>query len=186
MTARSQRPTIIEIDLAALRHNSHALQAAAADYCRNAYLYFAKGKPQADFDSYSALLTDYRKLDWLREPWDKLLLAIYLNATREQEILSPTLRELYKTSVEDSETDIPRWLQKHYRASVRPTFRLWGFLMTNTRMIFLFLFLLIDQPAWFFWIELTVFNFLFIFLLLQQERKSKSLLSMITARREPA
>ncbi len=160
---------------------SHALQAMAADYCRNAYIYFAKGKAQADFDSYSSLLADYRKLDWFRQPWDKFLHALYVCATRQQEVLSPGLRQLRDTVTLQFANDIPSWLQNHYRNVIRPTFKLWGFLMTNTRMFFLFLFLIMDRPAWFFWVELTGFNILFVFLILQQEMKSRSLLGLARA-----
>lgn len=164
---------------------SHALQSSAADYARNAYLYFAKDEGKAHFDSSTELLADYRKLRWRKEPWGKFLLAIYLNGTREQEILSPGVKQLQKTLAREFE-EVPGWWQSHYREVVRPTFRLWGFLMTNTRMILLFFLLLIDRPAWFFWLELTAFNFLFAVLMLQQEKISKSLLGRMAARPEAA
>jgi hypothetical protein len=43
---------------------SHALQGAAADYYRNAYLYFVKGRSRADWDSSRVLQYDYRQLSW--------------------------------------------------------------------------------------------------------------------------
>jgi phosphatidylglycerophosphate synthase len=161
---------------------SHALQASAADYSRNAYLYFAKGSGRAHFESCAELLAEFCKLRWLEEPFDKFLLGIYLNATRQQEIVSPGLRELHATVTRRFGHGIPGWWQARYRNTVGPTFRLWGFLMTNTRMILLFFLLIVDRPAWFFWLEITVFNLLFVLLIFQQARMSRSLLGLATTR----
>src|SRR5205809_6133737 len=66
---------------------SHALQGAAADYYRSTFLYFANGA-RTEIDSFSALRSDYRKLSWRQRAWDKLLLALYLKFTLQQEILA--------------------------------------------------------------------------------------------------
>ena len=163
---------------------SHALQAAAADYSRNAYLHFAKGSGRAHFDIYPELLAEYLKLNWRREPWEKFLLGLYVRGTRGQERLAPEVRRLNEFVSREFGGEIPAWWQRSYRQAVRPTFRLWGFLMTNTRMVFLFVFLIIDRPAWFFWLVLSVCNLLFVILLRQQARNSKSLLAGASAGRE--
>ena len=75
---------------------SHALQGAAADYYRTAFLYFAGGARNG-IDSSSALRSDYRKLSWGQRTWDKLLLALYLNFTLQQEVLAPRLKKLRET-----------------------------------------------------------------------------------------
>lgn len=157
---------------------SHALQGAAADYFRNAYLYFVKGRFRADWDSSAVLRSDYRKLSWRAEAWNKFLLATYLNFTRQQELLSPKLRQLRYATMRDFADEIPDSLRRYYRDSARPMLRWWGFLMTNTRMFFLFLFLAIDRPVWYFWLELSAFNVLLIYLILQQEKMSRSLLEL--------
>ena len=61
-------------------------------------------------------------------------------------------------------------------------FKLWGLLMTNTRMLLLFILLFIGQPFWYFWIEVTVFNVLFAYLIYRQENMSQSLLELATPR----
>jgi len=73
---------------------SHALQGAAADYYRASYLYFVKGRSFVDLDSSAALRSDYEELSWRDQPWHKLLLALYLNFTRQQEMLAPRLKRL--------------------------------------------------------------------------------------------
>jgi phosphatidylglycerophosphate synthase len=163
---------------------SHALQAAAADYCRNGYLYFVKGRSGTDLDTSSALRQDYRRLSWRAETWKKLLLLMYTNITRQQEILSPDLRRLHERVERDFPHEIPAWLQSRYRNNARPTLKWWGLLMTNTRMFFLFVLFLMGKPVWFFWIELTVFNVLLTYLVLQQKEMSRSLLEFLEPRHQ--
>ncbi len=165
---------------------SHALQGAAADYYRNGYLYFVKGRSRADMDSTSILREEYQRHSWRREPWHKFLLGLYLNFTWQQEKLSPGLKRLHQVVGRDFPNEIPGWLQSRYRDSARPMLRWWRLLMTNTRMFLLFLLLLIGRPVWYFWLELSAFNFLLIYLILQQERLSQSLLELATARQAPA
>jgi len=57
---------------------------------------------------------------------------------------------------------------------------LWGLLMTNTRMLILFILLFIGQPIWYFWIEVTVLNVLLAYLIYRQESMARSLLELAT------
>jgi phosphatidylglycerophosphate synthase len=168
--------------LAVVAGISHALQGAAADYYRASYLYFVKGKSFMDLDSSVALRSDYQKLSWRDRPWHKFLLALYLNFTRQQEMLSPHLKSLREISNRSFPHEIPEWFRARYQRSARPMFKLWGLLMTNTRMLLLFILLFIGQPVWFFWIEVTVFNALLAYLIYRQENMSQSLLELATPR----
>jgi CDP-alcohol phosphatidyltransferase len=165
---------------------SHALQGAAADYFRNGYLYFVRGRSRADWDSSEALSQEYGQMSWRLQPWPKFLLATYLNFTRQQELLSPALRRLRAVTVHQFPGEIPTSLRRGYQEAAQPMLRWWGFLMTNTRMFFLFLFLVLNQPAGYFWLELTVFNVLLGFLIVRQERMSLFLLQHLVASPEPA
>jgi hypothetical protein len=164
---------------------SHALQGAAADYYRSGFLYFVTGRSRAQLDSSVSLREDYRELDWRRQPWQKFLLATYLNFTFQQEMLAPKLNELRVAADRLFPDEIPDWLKTRYRDRARPMFKWWGFLMTNTRMIILFLLLLVGQPVWYFWIELTVFNVLLISLIVHQSNMFESLLETVTTHRPP-
>src|SRR6266550_3975985 len=53
------------------------------------YLYFVANGTRAEIDSSSGLRSEYRAWTWRQRPWDKLLLALYLNFTRQQEMLAP-------------------------------------------------------------------------------------------------
>lgn len=163
---------------------SHALQAAAADYYRNGYLYFVKGPSRTDFDSSSVLREDYQRLSWRAETFKKLLLMLYAQITRQQEILSPDLRRLQETVERDFPHEIPDWMKSRYRNTARPALKWWGLLMTNTRMLFLFVFFLMGNSVWFFWMGLTVFNILLGYLLIQQKGTWRSLLELLEPRHQ--
>ncbi|MEP7071689.1 MAG: CDP-alcohol phosphatidyltransferase family protein [Verrucomicrobiota bacterium] len=151
---------------------SHALQSATADYSRNAYLYFVRGT--GEFDSYADLLSVYRELRWQSHPWQKLLLWLYLGSTREQELVAPSLHRLRQRIVKLPGAISPRF-RSAYREQVLPTLRWWRFMMTNTRMLLLFVLLTLNYPIFYFWIELCALNLLLTWLLLRQEKISQSL-----------
>ena len=165
---------------------SHALQGAAADYYRTAYLYFATNRSPMELDSSSVLRSNFRELRWPHDPWHKFLLALYLNFTRQQEVLSPNLKNLRDTAAGLFRGEIPSWFRTRYRSLVSPMLRWWRLLMTNTRMLVLFALLFIGQPVWYFWFELIPLNLLFVYLIVRQENVSKSLLGLVTTRRDSA
>jgi phosphatidylserine synthase len=157
---------------------SHALQGAAADYYRNAFLYFTGGAP-SQIDSSSALRSDYRKLSWRKGAWDKILMALYLNFTLQQEMLAPRLKKLGETVNILFNGQIPSWLEKRYRNLAGQTLTWWRLLMTNTRMLVLFLLLFLGQPVYYFWFELIPLNVLFVYLMARQERMAESLEQLV-------
>jgi hypothetical protein len=154
---------------------SHALQGAAADYYRNTYLYFVANGGRPEIDSSSRLLSEYRKLTWRQSAWDKLLLALYLNFTRQQEILAPHLKKLRDRASELFQGQIPGWLRARYQNLAGPMLKWWRLLMTNTRMLVLFALLLIGWPIYFFWFELIPLNLLFVYLIFREETMAESM-----------
>ena len=158
---------------------SHALQGAAADYYRSTYLYFVTAGVRKDVDSSSELRSDFRRLTWRQAPWQKLLLALYLNFTRQQEMLAPCLKTLRNVVGQLFHRGIPDWLRTRYRNLARPMLKWWGLLMTNIRMLVLFALLFISQPVYYFWFELIPLNCLFIYLLFRQDSMAKSLLKVV-------
>jgi phosphatidylserine synthase len=157
---------------------SHALQGAAADYYRTAFLYFTGG---AEIDSSSALRSDYRKLSWRQRAWDKILIALYLNFTLQQEMLAPRLKKLSATANRAFHGRIPGWLEQRYRDSAGQTLKWWRLLMTNTRMLVLFLLLFLGQPVYYFWFEVIPLNVLFVYLIARQEKMAESLERLVVA-----
>lgn len=180
----SEGPFVAIAPLAFAAGISHGLQGAAADYYRSCYLFFVRGRTRADLDSSAVLRSDYQELSWRSKPWKKFLLASYLSFTRQQEMLAPNLKKLRDMVDRVFPNQIPDWLKLRYESAARPMFKWWSLLMTNTRMLLLFALLFVDQPIWYFWIELTVFNLLLIYLVLRQENMSQSLLTLMTTRRD--
>jgi hypothetical protein len=123
---------------------SHSLQSAAADYFRNAWLYFAGGKSRSELDSSDTIRREFDRLRWRAAPWKKFLLMLYLNYTRQQEWLAPRLREL-KRAAKETPADA---ISDAYRQAGRSSIRWLNLLATNPRMILLFGLLLVGQPVW--------------------------------------
>ena len=165
---------------------SHALQGAAADYYRSTYLYFVSQRARMGLDSSSGLRSDYRALSWRSKPWNKFLLALYLNFTRQQEVLSPHLKELRDTTGQLFVGALPNWLRMRYRNVVSPTFKWWSLLMTNSRMLVLFILLFIGQPIYYFWFELIPLNLLLAYLIIRQNEMAESLREMALTWRDLA
>jgi phosphatidylglycerophosphate synthase len=156
---------------------SHAAQAAVADYCRSAYLYFVKGKSKANFDS--AISLQKVELSGRGRFWEKVLFVIYARATRQQEKLLPDLARLHERMERDFPQEMPAWLQSRYQTTTRPVMKWCGWLMTNARLFLLFCLFVIAEPTWFFWIELTLFNGVLGYVMFQQQVISESMLEAI-------
>ena len=153
----------------------HAVQAAAADYCRNTYLYFVARKN--DMDTSERIRRDYNALSWKSDFGAKFFLTFYLGVTRQQELLAPSVHRLHRM-IEQSASP-PTWLSAAYQGGMRPMLRWWGLEMTNTRMLLLGVVFLLRQPALFFWIELVIFNLLLAALLLRQDRVARAFVSRL-------
>ena len=165
---------------------SHALQGAAADYNRSTYLYFVSSGARKGVDSSCDLRSDYSKLTWRHAPWQKLLLASYLNFTRQQEMLAPRLKTLRHVVRQLFHGEIPDRLRTRYRDLARPMLKWWRLLMTNVRMLVLFALLFVSQPVYYFWFELIPLNLLFVYLLFRQDDMAKSLLEIVESSQNSA
>jgi len=164
---------------------SHALQGAAADYYRSTYLYFVCTGSRTALDSSLRLKSDYRRLTWRKAAWHKLLLALYLNFTRQQEMLAPQLKALRDVVGQLFHGEMPDWLARRYRDVSTPTLKWWRLLMTNIRMLVLFALLFIGQPVYYFWFELIPLNLLFVYLLFREEKMAASLLKSAGLSKQP-
>ncbi len=157
---------------------SHAFQGAAADYYRSTYLYFVKPGAFVSVDSSAGLREDYRTLTWRHATWPKLLLALYLNFTRQQEMLAPRLKMLRGIAGRKFHSEVPDWFRTRYRNLASPMLKWWRLLMTNIRMLVLFALLFIRQPVYYFWFELIPLNLLLVYLVFRQERMAESLVTL--------
>ena len=164
---------------------SHALQGAAADYYRTTYLHVVTGS-RSGFDSSAQLRLELQTRSWRRAFWKQLLLVLYFNFTRQQELLAPRLKNLRDALERSFGGRCPGWFRDRYRELAAPTLKEWGLLMTNTRMLVLFLLLFVGQPAWYFWFELGPLNLLLVHLLGRQRKLAETSLRLLRAKTHPA
>lgn len=161
---------------AALCGLSHSLQSAMADYYRNYYMFFKYGREKSEIDKSGPLQNEYEQYSWSKNFYKKFLMRVYVNYTIEQEFLSVKLRQLYDRTIDKYGTDIPEWLREKYVKLHKPLIKYFNILTTNTRMIVLFIGLIIGMPMIYWLFELTILNFLLIYVVWKQERNSSLLL----------
>ena len=152
---------------------SHSVQTAVADYLRNAYIYFGSGCTRGEFDSSTGLEKGYHELKWRDAPWRKLLLRIHLDYTVGQERYLPQMSKVRDAIEARSCAD---WLRERYQRENKPLVRYANFFGRNTRMVLLFILLILDQPLWYFVFEITIFNLLLAFVLIRQRNIFERLL----------
>lgn len=153
---------------------SHSWQSAAADYARNAWLYFAEGKSRAELDGISQVRAQFDRLRWQDSPREKFLFRLYLNYTTQQEWLLPRLNTLKQAANQRGGAAIA---EDYCRAS-RPLIKWTNLLATNPRMILLFALLFLGTPVWYFWAEVTLFNLVLVLLLRREEAVCRSILKL--------
>lgn len=159
---------------------SHSFQSAMADYYRNGYLYFAVVPQKGELDRSSSIEERYLMLSWLKNPADKFFMRIYLNYTREQELLSPNFQKLLNAAKAAYRDNIPEFFRNEYSKLNRPLIKYYNILTTNTRMIFLFIVLLMGVPFLYFLFELFVLNLLLAYVIIKQENNNRSLLNLLS------
>lgn len=162
---------------------SHSVQMAVADYLRNAYMYFGSDRSGGEFDSSTKLEKEYDQLNWRHQPWQKFLFRVYLNYTAQQERYLPQLVKV-RDAIDGRSSE--QWLIERYRRENKPLVKYANFFGRNTRMILLFVLLVLDQPIWYFVFELTVFNLLLVFVLVRQRNVFDRLLDHLAKATLPA
>jgi hypothetical protein len=159
---------------------SHRFQSEAAEFCRDAYLRFAAGKPRS-LELSSDLRPRFEAVTWSRHFSRKLLLKLHLGYVTEQEMLCPCLARLEESARRIFADDVPQTFRDRYRQTNRTMIRFFFLFRTNTRMLLLFLLLLVGQPVWYFLVELIALNFLLVVLTFRQNAICRRLEPLVTA-----
>ena len=132
----------------------HACQCAMADYYRNVHLWVTTGSKGSELDSSAVLNERMQQLRWSAGQWfEKLYLIFYVRYTRSQERRTPEfqkLRPLMEGQPLGSDVRIA------FRQGSLPLMPLCNILTFDTRVIVLFLSLLIGHPGVYFVFEVTV------------------------------
>lgn len=174
--------SVFVFGIAAISGLSHSFQCAMADQYRNAYTFFVFGEKWSELDDAAKVVESYRKYSWTAQPVQKFLMRIYLNYTYQQESLSRNFKTLYATARERFGFSMPQWFSESYRRDNKPLIKYYNFITTNTRMIFLFIALLIDKVWAYFAFEIIVLNAVLLGLTIHQERLNARLATAIEDR----
>lgn len=147
----------------------HAKQAATADYYRQFHLYFLKGEDGSELDSCRVLDERLRELSWKEQFWTKLVLFFYRNYTANQEKFTPYMQMLRAELYNRYSGNIPQSFRNAFREKSKPLMKFTNMLTFNTRIIVLFIAIIIKMPYLYFVFELTVLNIMLVYLIKRHE-----------------
>lgn len=164
---------------------SHSFQSAMADFYRIFYLYFVQGKNK-DIDDLNEVKETYAKITWLRSPFKKFLLRVYINYRRQQNLLAKNVRSLYELVEQKFNGVVPSWLSEEYRKLNKPMIKYQNILTTNTRMIVLFITIFLGNVLHYFLFELIILNLLLGYFVIREEKIHGYLLSFAKTKKEQA
>ncbi len=137
----------------------HAKQCALADYYRNIHLYFLKGAEGSELDRYEDERALMRSLPWNKKEWfHKIYLFFYSNYTHGQEKATPKFQRFYALVKERYGNNIPQSLRTRFRTASLPLMKYTNILTFDTRVIVLFISLLVGLPWIFFLFEIFVLD----------------------------
>jgi phosphatidylglycerophosphate synthase len=162
---------------------SHSIQSALADYYRNAYVKFVVDPMQSELEDADEVRAEYQATLFLQHPVKKLLLRMYLNYTVHQEQLSTSFQRLRKKIAEEFGNNIPPWLTDEYRRINTPLMKYFALLATNTRMMVMWVAVLIDAVPMYFATEIIAINLILVLVTLHQKTLNTQLLTEIEKRK---
>ncbi|HWV28836.1 MAG TPA: CDP-alcohol phosphatidyltransferase family protein, partial [Dyadobacter sp.] len=160
---------------------SHMIQSAMADYYRNVHLFFIKGTNGSELDNSRDLQKEYDEMSWTRQFGMKIVARLYLNYTKEQEFFSPKLQKLLAVVKQKYQNGLPAKLITDFRAQNKPLMKYTNIVQFNTRVIFLFLWLFLDQSWIYFFFDIFVLNPILIYMIVKQEKVSSHFYKEITS-----
>lgn len=152
----------------------HGKQAAMADYYRNIHLLFLKGKDGSELSHSPELKEHYKTMSWSRDFIYKLFETFYIRYTEGQEQWTPQFQKMMNIIRNDFGGKAPEWFRTEFRAQSLPLMKYTNMLSFNTRVIALFIALLIGMPYLYFAFEITVLNIMLIYMVLKHEKICRS------------
>ncbi|MDO5759815.1 MAG: CDP-alcohol phosphatidyltransferase family protein, partial [Bacteroidota bacterium] len=157
-------PALVWI-IASLAGISHILAAAMADYYRNVHLFFVGNKNGNEHDTYKAVKEEFKKIQFKESPFKKVSMFFYVNYTRQQELLSPKVKTFFETLISMYPNNTPKDLSEEIRVKNKKFMPLTNILQFNTRIIFLFFALFINEVWLYFCFDIVVMNAILIYLI---------------------
>ena len=143
---------------------SHSYQAAAADFIRQAYLYFAVGSGSELDIPEQAPAPEHPSL------WSRVSAWIYGDYVRRQAWLFPRTTALARAL---AGRDVPASLRRSWAERQRPVVQGCALIAQNIRFVLLALTAVPHWPAAYCWIVVGPLNVVLVFLILAHEREPK-------------
>ncbi len=166
--------------LAAVTGFFHSKQASMADYYRNIHLFFLKGKSGSELDNFAQQQEIYRSMPWKGNLFRKVFQWFYCNYTQSQEQLSPKFQRFFaEVKRRYGHEAVDAALCEEFRQGSLPLMKYTNILSFNTRVIVLFIALIIGIPWIYFVFELTVLNILLVYMVYKHEAWSDRLYKQI-------
>jgi len=159
----------------------HASQASMADYYRQFHLFFVNGKKGSELESSEQLREQAKSLTWGNDFWGRLTMPFYINYTRQQESNTPNMQRLRAALKQKYGDDtVPQEFAEWFRAQSLPLMKYTNILSFNTRIIAMFISVIIDMPWLYFAFEIIVLNVLLIYMNRTHERICAQALQLLT------
>lgn len=147
----------------------HAKQAAMADYYRQFHLYFLKGESGSELDSCSVIDARLVELSWTKNFITKLMLIFYRGYTANQEKYTPYMQLLRSELQFRFNGNIPQRFRDDFREKSKPLMKYANMLTFNTRIIVMFISVIVQVPYIYFLFELSVLNVMLIYMIRKHE-----------------
>lgn len=147
----------------------HAKQAAMADYYRQFHLYFLKGESGSELDSCSVIDARLVELSWTKNFITKLMLIFYRGYTANQEKYTPYMQLLRSELQFRFNGNIPQCFRDDFREKSKPLMKYANMLTFNTRIIVMFISVIVQVPYIYFLFELSVLNVMLIYMIRKHE-----------------
>ena len=160
---------------------SHVFQSAMADYYRNVHLYFIKGVAGSELDNSADLQAEQDREAQGMSLFMRVVANGYINYTRLQERCSPKLQQFLGLLKKKYPQGLPQDLKAEFRAQNKPLMKLTNIVQFNTRVIFLFVWLFIDQTWIYFLFDMVVLNSILIYMCRRQEKISAFFYNRLSA-----
>ena len=136
----------------------------------NVHLFFLKGKSGSELDNSVQQRELYLSLSWKKDLVRKTFLWFYTGYTHSQEQFSPAFQRFFAALRAKYSEVYPQEVRNRFREGSLPLMKYTNILSFNTRVIVLFISLLVNLPWIYFVFELTVLNGLLIYMICQHER----------------
>lgn len=157
----------------------HSRQCGIADYYRNVHLWVTLGAEGSELDTSNELRQRIESLHWNKKEWfEKFYLFFYVRYMRTQERQTPEF-QLLRPLIEKLPNDDP--MRQQFRKYSLPLMPLCNILTFDTRVIVLFLSMLIGYPWIYFIFEMTVLEWLRFYTIHRHESFSHKLHQMLSA-----